>query len=50
MMSEENRTGHGGSAELRRAGYTEESEHSESRIGTYKEGSSYIEARPEPES
>ncbi|MBV9072969.1 MAG: penicillin-binding protein, partial [Acidobacteria bacterium] len=37
-------------AELRRAGYTEVSEHGESRIGTYKEGDSYIEVRPGAES
>jgi penicillin-binding protein 1B len=36
--------------ELRRAGYTEESDRSGSRIGSYKQGSSYIEVRPGPES
>jgi len=37
-------------AELRRAGYTEESDRNGSHVGTYKEGSSYIEVRPGPES
>ena len=37
-------------AELRRAGYTEESDRNGSRVGTYKEGSSYIDVRPGPES
>jgi penicillin-binding protein 1B len=37
-------------AELRRAGYTEESERNGSRIGNYKETESYIEVRPGPES
>jgi penicillin-binding protein 1B len=36
--------------ELRRAGYTEESERNSSRIGTYRESASYIEVRPGPES
>ncbi len=36
--------------ELRRAGYTEASDRNASRIGTYKEGGSYIEVRPGPES
>jgi penicillin-binding protein 1B len=37
-------------AELRRAGYTEESERNGSRIGSYKESDTYIEVRPGPES
>ena len=37
-------------ADLRRAGYTEESDRNGSHIGTYKEGTSYIEVRPGPES
>ncbi|HVH86893.1 MAG TPA: PBP1A family penicillin-binding protein [Terriglobales bacterium] len=37
-------------AELRRAGYTEESERNGSRVGTYKEGSANVEVRPGPES
>lgn len=37
-------------AELRRAGYTEESDRNGSRVGTYKEGASYIEVHPGPES
>jgi len=37
-------------AELRRAGYTESKERSESRIGTYTETESSIEVRPGPES
>ena len=37
-------------AELRRAGYTESSDRSESKIGTYKQEESYIEVHPGPES
>jgi len=36
--------------ELRKAGYTEESERNASRIGTYRESASYIEVHPGPES
>ena len=37
-------------AELRRAGYSEEGEHGESHIGSYKEGDASIEVHPGPES